>query len=69
MDHPNYPFVISLIRGYYCGLNDPWKHDFIESEEERQDDDDWQRESILRDIQKYLEVDRDDAEKLLDRFD
>lgn len=69
-NHPNLPFVRSLIQGYCTSNADPWRHDFVESEQERIDSDDTRRETILDDIASYLEiVDRVDAEKVLDHYE
>lgn len=68
-DHPNLPFVQSLIQGYCTSNADPWRHDFVESEQERIDADDTRRETVLDDIMSYLEIDRVDAEKVLDRYE
>jgi hypothetical protein len=63
--------AISTLRSFEVSMGDSWRHDFCESVEEAQQDDDLRREEMIEQVAKDLGCSNEDAERFYEnnRFD
>lgn len=55
--------ALEAVRRYELNMNDPWRNDFVEDEQQA---DEWRREQMIEEVANALECNEENAEKFFD---